>query len=222
MAMARAATEREAAGHRVLHLEVGQPSTGAPRLAIDAVTTALGRPLGYTDADGLAELRRRIARHYDEQHGVAVDHDRIVAVAGASAGFTLAFLAAFDAGARVGVVEPGYPCYRNTLLALDMEPVPIAVGPDTRWAPTPAMLDAVGPLDGLIVASSSNPTGTVLGPGTLDALIEHCRSRGIRLVADEIYHGITYGGITNGSGPAPTALGRTDDAIVVNSFSKYF
>lgn len=217
MAMGRAASAREAAGHRVLHLEIGQPSTGAPRLAVDAVTDALGRPLGYTDADGLVTLRRRIARHYLDQHGVAVDPDRIVAVAGASAGFTLAFLAAFDAGARVGVVEPGYPCYRNTLHALDMEPVPIAVDAETRWAPTPAMLDAAGPLDGLIVASPSNPTGTVLDVATLDDLIAHCDARGIRLVADEIYHGIAYG-----PDPAPTVLGRTTDAIVINSFSKYF
>ncbi|MEX2625331.1 MAG: aminotransferase class I/II-fold pyridoxal phosphate-dependent enzyme [Ilumatobacteraceae bacterium] len=217
MAMGRAASAREAAGHRVLHLEIGQPSTGAPRLAVDAVTAALGRPLGYTDADGLVTLRRRIARHHLDERGVTVDADRIVAVAGASAGFTLAFLAAFDAGARVGVVEPGYPCYRNTLHALDMEPVPIAVGADTRWAPTPAMLDAVGPLDGLIVASPSNPTGTILDAATLDELIAHCDARGIRLVADEIYHGITYGPV-----PAPTVLGRTTDAIVINSFSKYF
>ena len=217
MAMARAATDREAAGHRVLHLEVGQPATGAPRPALDAVAAALGRPLGYTDADGLTRLRHRIARHYDEQHGVRVDPDRVVAVAGASAGFTLAFLAAFDAGARVGIVEPGYPCYRNTLLALDMEPVPIAVGPETRWAPTPEMLDMVGPLDGLIVASPSNPTGTVLDTARLDELIEHCRTRGVRLVADEIYHGITYG-----ADPVPTTVGRAAEAVVINSFSKYF
>ena len=217
MAMSRDATRREADGHRVLHLEVGQPSTGAPRLAVDAVTAALGHPLGYTDADGLARLRRRIARHYADRHDVAVDPDHIVAVSGASAGFTLAFLAAFDAGARVGVLEPGYPCYRNALLALDMVPVPIPVGPATRWAPTAELLDAAGPLDGLVVASPSNPTGTVLDTRTLTDLTAYCSAGDITLVADEIYHGITYG-----PDPAPTVLSATDAAIVVNSFSKYF
>jgi aspartate/methionine/tyrosine aminotransferase len=217
MAMSREATLREADGHRVLHLEVGQPSTGAPRLAIDAVTAALDRPLGYTDADGLATLRRRITRHHLERHGVTVDADRVAAVAGASAGFTLAFLAAFDTGARVGVIEPGYPCYRNTLLALGMVPVPIAVGPDTRWAPTSELLEAAGPLDGLVVASPSNPTGTLLDSPTLAALVAHCETNDITLIADEIYHGITYG-----PDPAPTVLTHTDRAIVVNSFSKYY
>lgn len=217
MAMSREATRREAAGHRVLHLEVGQPSTGAPARAVDAVKRALARPLGYTNADGLPALRERIARYYGEQHDVAVDADHIVAVAGASAGFTLAFLAAFDAGARVGVVEPGYPCYRNTLLALDMEPVPIPVGPDTRWAPTPELLDAAGPLDGLVLASPSNPTGTVLDADTLARLTASCDARSIRLIADEIYHGITYG-----PEPAPTVLASTRTAVLVNSFSKYY
>ncbi|CAN5610793.1 aminotransferase class I/II-fold pyridoxal phosphate-dependent enzyme [soil metagenome] len=217
MAMSREATLREADGHRVLHLEVGQPSTGAPRLDVEAVSAALGRPLGYTDADGLATLRRRIARHHLERHQVSVDPDRVVAVAGASAGFTLGFLTAFDAGARVGVIEPGYPCYRNTLLALGMVPVPIAVGPDTRWAPTAELLDAAGPLDGLVVASPSNPTGTLLDTTTLAALVAHCETNGITLIADEIYHGITYG-----PDPAATVLSHTDRAIVVNSFSKYY
>lgn len=217
MAMSREATARESAGHRVLHLEVGQPSTGAPQLAVDAVTAALGSPLGYTDADGLAQLRRRIARHHLEQHGVSVAPDRILAVAGASAGFTLAFLAAFDRGARVGLLEPGYPCYRNTLTALDMVPVPIAVGPDTRWAPTTAALEAAGPLDGLVVASPSNPTGTMLDAPTLAVVATHCERNGITLVADEIYHGITYG-----ADPAPSVLPISDRAIVINSFSKYY
>jgi aspartate/methionine/tyrosine aminotransferase len=216
MAMSRLATEREARGLPVVHLEVGQPATGAPRAALDAVRAALDRPLGYTNAPGLAALRRRIAAHYDERHGVHVDADRVLVVAGASAGFTLAFLAAFEPGARVGVVEPGYPCYRNALLALDMEPVAIPVGPATRWSPTPELVDAAGPLDGLVVASPSNPTGTVLDATQLAALVAHAERRGIRVVADEIYHGITY------DWPAPTVLAATGEAIVVNSFSKYF
>jgi aspartate/methionine/tyrosine aminotransferase len=216
MAMSRAAVARAAAGHAIVHLEVGQPSTGAPRLAVDAVRDSLGRPLGYTNAPGLLTLQRRISRHYHDQHRLDIGTDRILVVAGASAGFTLAFLASFEPGARVGIVEPGYPCYRNTLLALDMQPVPIVVGPESRWAPTPAQLDEVGPLDGLVVASPSNPTGTVLAADVVADLVDWCDRNGARLVGDEIYHGITY------AGPAPTVLAATDRAIVVNSFSKYY
>jgi aspartate/methionine/tyrosine aminotransferase len=220
MAMSRAASELEAAGRAIVHLEVGQPATGASQRALDAVRAALDTPLGYTNAPGLPALRRRIARHYADTHGLEVDPERILAVAGASAGFTLAFVAAFDPGARVAVVEPGYPCYRNTLLALDLTPVPVPVGPETRWAPTPELLDAAvtagGPLDGVVIASPSNPTGTVLDAATLAALVAWCDRHGAHLIADEIYHGITYGD------PAPTALAATDRAVVVNSFSKYF
>lgn len=223
MAMSRLASERELQGHRVLHLEVGQPSTGAPAAARAAVTEALGRPdqtLGYTGATGLYSLRRRIAEQYHQDHALSVDPEQIMIVSGASAGFTLAFLAAFEPGARVGVLEPGYPCYRNTLWALDMEPVMIPVGPDTRWAPTPEILDQAarehGALDGLIIASPSNPTGTVLGAAALADIATYCSAKGIRLIADEIYHGITY------AGPAPSAVGLSADSVVINSFSKYY
>ncbi len=222
MAMARAASELEAEGRRVLHLEVGQPSTPAPGPARAAAITALGSgaALGYTNAAGLMSLRRRIARHYGEWYGVEVDPARVLVVGGASAGFTLAFAAAFDAGARVGVIEPGYPCYRNTLLALGAEPVAVPVGADTRWAPTPALLDAAvaagGPLAGLVVASPSNPTGTVLGQGALAEVVAWCAAHGVQLVADEIYHGLVF------DGRAETVLAATSDAVVVNSFSKYF
>jgi aspartate/methionine/tyrosine aminotransferase len=217
MAMARRASEREAMGHRVFHLEVGQPSTPAPASAIAAGVAAMtAQPLGYTNAPGLVGLRRRIVRHYAEWYGVDVPIERVMIVAGASAGFSLAFVACFDPGQRVGVLEPGYPCYRNTLLALGVEPVPIPVGPSTRWAPTIELLDAAGPLDGLIVASPSNPTGTVLAADTLSELAAYGRSRGVRIISDEIYHGITY------AGPAPTMLAHSTDAVVINSFSKYF
>jgi aspartate/methionine/tyrosine aminotransferase len=223
MAMSRLASERELAGHQVLHLEVGQPSTGAPQAAREAVTEALGRPditLGYTGATGLYALRRRIAEQYLTDHAVTVTPEQIMIVSGASAGFTLAFLAAFEPGARVGVLEPGYPCYRNTLWALDMTPVMIPVGPETRWAPTTEILDQVirdhGALDGLIIASPSNPTGTVLSATALQEITTYCSSAGIRLIADEIYHGITY------TGPAASAVGLSSTAIVINSFSKYY
>jgi aspartate/methionine/tyrosine aminotransferase len=221
MAMSRRASEREAHGHRVFHLEVGQPLTPAPQSAIRAGVEAMTHgPLGYTNAPGLVSLRRRIVQHYHEWYDVAIELDRVMIVAGASAGFSLAFLACFDAGQRVGILEPGYPCYRNALLALGVVPVPIPVGPETRWAPTEELLDEAQldglALDGLIVASPSNPTGTVLGAQTLQILSTYCSEHSIQLISDEIYHGITY------DGPAPTMLAGNRDAVVINSFSKYF
>lgn len=211
------ATEREDAGIEVLHLEVGQPSTPAPARARRAVVDQLDRSsLGYTNAPGLAALRDRVAQHYVDRYGVAVPSRRVMIVGGASAGFTLAFLASFDAGMRVGVVEPGYPCYRNTLTALGVTPVPIAVDESTRWSPTVELLDAYGPLDGLVVASPSNPTGTVLDVSRLTDIVDWCHRTRVQLIADEIYHGIVYGT------PAPSVLELTADAVVVNSFSKYF
>ncbi len=218
MAMGKLASEREAAGHSVLHLEVGQPGTPLPATAADAVAAALrnGHSLGYTNAPGLMSLRQRIAQHYAERYGVRVDAAEVLVVGGASAGFTLAFLAAFDEGARVGVVEPGYPCYRNALLAIGAQPVAIPVDHRTRWSPTAELLDEAGPLDGLVIASPSNPTGTVLSDQSLADVVQWCAANGTQLIADEIYHGITY------TGPAPTVLSHTTNAVVVNSFSKYF
>jgi aspartate/methionine/tyrosine aminotransferase len=222
MAMARAASELATQGRRIMHLEVGQPATPAPSAAREAAARAVLEPqtLGYTTAPGLPALRARIARHYGEWYGVDVDARNVMVVAGASAGFMLAYLACFDAGSRVGVLQPGYPPYRNALEALGMEPVAIPVDETTRWAPTPELLDAAqrthGPLDGLILASPSNPTGTVLDASTLGVLCDYCADHGIRLIADEIYHGITF------EGPAPTVLAHTRDAVLINSFSKYF
>lgn len=216
MAMNRRATALERAGRRIYHLHAGQPSSGAPQRALDEVQQALGEPLGYTDTRGLHRLREAIATRYGEWYGLDIHPDRISVVAGASAGFTLAFLAAFDTGARVGVIEPGYPCYRNGLVALDIEPVRIAVGPEHRWAPTPDLLDAAAPLDGLIIASPSNPTGTVLGTGDLRAIVDYCHANDITLITDEIYHGMTY------DEPATSALAMSDEVVVVNSFSKYY
>ena len=211
MAMSREAAGLEAAGQRILHLEVGQPATPLPRLAGDAVRAHLDDQLGYTNAAGLHSLRRRLAERYTD-----VATDRVLVVAGASAGFTLAFLSLFEPGSRVGVIEPGYPCYRNALIALGMEPVPIPVGPASRWAPTPADLDLAGHLDGLVLASPSNPTGTVLSADALVAITMACRERDVAVVADEIYHGIVDGP------PAAQVLDHHPDAVVVNSFSKYW
>jgi aspartate/methionine/tyrosine aminotransferase len=217
MEVLRAANARAAAGGSVLHLEIGQPSTPAPRPVLDAAKRAIdGDPLGYTEALGVPALRRRIAAHYRDFYGVAVDADRVVVTTGSSAGFLLGFLAAFDAGDRVAIASPGYPAYRNILTALGVEPVALPAGPAEHFQPTPALLEAAGRLDGLIVASPANPTGSMLSPAAFRALHAHCQARGIRFVSDEIYHGITYGET------AETAAAFADDALVINSFSKYF
>jgi aspartate/methionine/tyrosine aminotransferase len=218
MEVLRAANERAAAGERVLHLEVGQPDTGAPAAVIAAATAALqGHRLGYTEALGIPSLREAIAAHYRASYGLALDPGRVVVTTGSSGAFMLAFLAAFEAGDRVALAAPGYPAYRNILLALGIEPVEIPAGPESHFQPSPALLDAIaGPIDGLIIASPSNPAGSMLGRRELTALVEHCRRRGIRLISDEIYHGIVYAGET------VSAAGLDEAAIVVNSFSKYF
>jgi aspartate/methionine/tyrosine aminotransferase len=218
MDVMRAANDREAEGAAVLHLEVGQPSTAAPSKVREAAHAALTADLlGYTDALGLERLRRRIARHYGETYGVAIDWRRVVVTTGSSGAFVLAFLAAFDIGDRVVVTVPGYPAYRNILSALGTDVVLLPVGPDSHFQPTPALLDGLGSrLDGLIVASPANPTGSMLAREHLRDLVGYCRDRGIRLVSDEIYHGITF------TGPASTALAFDDQTIVVNSFSKYY
>ncbi|MFQ5619068.1 MAG: pyridoxal phosphate-dependent aminotransferase [Rhodospirillales bacterium] len=218
MDMLRAANERAAGGEDVLHLEVGQPGTGAPGPVLDAAKAALRTDtLGYTEALGLPALRRRLAGHYRDCYGVDVDAARVAVTTGSSGAFVVAFLCAFEAGDRVALASPGYPAYRNILKALDVEPVNVAVGPDTNFQPTPEVLDRVeGRLDGLIIASPSNPTGTMVHRDRLEALVQYCAAGGIRLISDEIYHGITYGA------RAETALAFTDDAIVVNSFSKYY
>ena len=217
MDVMRAANERAAAGEDIVHLEVGQPATPAPGAVLAAATAALrSDPLGYTDATGIADLRRRIARHYGELYGIDVDPGRIFVTTGSSGGFILAFLAAFDPGDRVALAEPGYPAYRNILTALGIEAVCIETGPETRFQPTPGLLEEQGRLDGLIVASPANPTGTMLDRDALGDLVDYCERNGIRLVSDEIYHGIVY------RGAADSALRFTDDAVIVNSFSKYF
>jgi aspartate/methionine/tyrosine aminotransferase len=217
MDVLRDANARQAAGESVLHLEVGQPGSPAPPAVREAAKQALDGPVGYTDALGIPPLRERIARHYQETYGVHVSPDRIAVTPGSSGGFLLSFLAAFDPGDRVALASPGYPAYRNILTALGLEPVLIETELEDRFQPTPAYLEALDrPVDGLIVASPSNPTGTMLRAAEFKALIAYCHDKGIRVVSDEIYHGITFGE------PATTALAITDQAIVVNSFSKYF
>lgn len=218
MDVMREANRREVAGQKVLHLEVGQPSTGAPegvlKVAQDKINTDR---LGYTDALGIPYLRTRIAQYYREKHGVNLNTDRIVVTTGSSGGFMLAFLSTFDVGDQVALTTPGYPAYRNILSALDIEIVEIPLTTENGYQITPALLDRIdAPIDGLIVASPANPTGTMLSAEQMRALTAYCDSRGIRLISDEIYHGITYG--MNGV----TAASFTDNAFVINSFSKYY
>src|SRR5579862_432957 len=213
----REAHAREAAGHSVIHLEVGQPGTPAPQAVLDAARRALDHDrLGYTDGVGIAPLREAIAGHYRDHYNVAVDPGEIVVTTGSSAAFQLAFLAAFEPGERVALAAPGYPAYRNILSALGLEPVLIEVGPNAHYQPNPELLAAAGQLAGLIVASPANPTGTMIAPADLARLAAWCHERGVRLVSDEIYHGITY------ESAPQTARAFGQEAIIVNSFSKYY
>ncbi len=217
MDVLRAANEREAGGADVIHLEVGQPGTPAPEPVLKAARRALkSARIGYTDALGIAPLRDAIAAHYQTQYGVPVDPAEVVVTTGSSAAFQLAFLAAFEPGDRVALTVPGYPAYRNILTALDIEPVLIAAGENAHYQPTPELLADVGRLDGLIVASPANPTGTMIHAVDLARLAEYCRERGIRLISDEIYHGITY------ETAAATARAYGTEAVIINSFSKYY
>jgi aspartate/methionine/tyrosine aminotransferase len=217
MDVMRAANAREAGGERVIHLEVGQPGTPAPEPVRDAARRALAdNKIGYTDAEGIVPLREAIAAHYRDGYGVAVDPAEIFVTTGSSAAFQLAFLAAFEPGDRVALAAPGYPAYRNILSALGLETVLIEVGENAHYQPNPELLASLPDLTGLIVASPANPTGTMIAPAELARLVEYCRERGIRLVSDEIYHGITY------EAAAQTARAFGRDAIVVNSFSKYY
>lgn len=218
MDVMRATFEREAAGETVLHMEVGQPGTGAPQGVLDSITTIMRDDrMGYTDAFGLMDLRLAIQAHYVNAYQVDVPVEQIVVTTGSSGAFILGFLAAFDPGDRVALASPGYPAYRNILTALGIEVVEILVGPETNFQPTTDLIDAVdGNLDGLIIASPSNPTGTMIGAADLKELYDYCATHQIRMVSDEIYHGITYGE------PAATVAKFGADAIIVNSFSKYF
>ena len=215
MDMVEEARRLEAAGRSIIHMEVGQPGTGAPAGAARALAAALDQPLGYTVSLGLPELRAGIAGLYRRWYGVDLNPERVVVTAGSSAAFILAFTALFDAGDRVGLGEPGYPSYRQILRALSLTPVGLPAALENRLQPVPADLEGVD-MQGLIVASPGNPSGTMLDHGHLKALIDHCDQRGISFVSDEIYHGLHYGD------RAVSALEITDNTYVINSFSKYF
>lgn len=219
MEVMRAAAEREAAGLEVLHMEVGQPSTGAPRGVAEAAAKALSGsdPLGYTTALGIPPLRAAIARWYKDRYKVSVPEQNVCVTTGSSGAFQLGFLAAFDVGDRVAMASPSYPAYRHTLTAIGAEPVELPTGPEHRFQPTVELLEKLDrPVQGLIVASPANPTGTMLSRQELTELSNWCDANGVRMVSDEIYHGLTYGT------EAVTAAEINPRALVINSFSKYF
>jgi aspartate/methionine/tyrosine aminotransferase len=215
-----AAAERQRSDGDLVNLSAGQPSAGAPAPVREAAKAALDSgPLGYSVALGIPELRTAIAGSYADRHGIAVDPSEVVLTTGSSGGFLLAFLARFDVGDRVAIASPGYPCYRNILSALGCEVVEMPCGPDTRFQPTAQMLAALDPpIQGVVVASPANPTGTVIPPEELAAIASWCENSGVRLISDEVYHGLVYEG-----SPATSCAWQTSrDAVVVNSFSKYF
>ncbi len=223
MEVIAAANARQAAlppgSPHVIRMEVGQPGTGAPQGAVAAAALALRGtdPLGYTEAFGRPSLRARLVQHYRDWYGLDVPAARIAVTMGASAAFPLAFLAAFDRGDRVALAAPFYPPYVNILVALGLEPVVIEAGPQSRYQPTIADLERLDPRpDGLIIASPCNPAGTMLTPDELAAIAVWCHANGVRLVSDEIYHGLHY------ARDIATAAAFSESAIVINSFSKYF
>jgi aspartate/methionine/tyrosine aminotransferase len=214
-----AAAALEAQGRSVVHMEVGQPARPAPATALRAAQAALGQRVGYTEALGIPSLRARIARHYADTYGLALDPARVVVTTGSSGGFILAFLAMFEPGDRVALANPGYPPYRHILTALGCEPVLIETSAATRWALSPEALIAAHrqkPLQGLLVASPANPTGTMMDAQSLARLISVAEAEGIKVISDEIYHGLDY------AFAAETAAKLSDRTLVINSFSKYF
>ncbi|MDQ0320346.1 aspartate/methionine/tyrosine aminotransferase [Pararhizobium capsulatum DSM 1112] len=216
------ATKRREAGYPVISMAVGQPSRPAPQAALEAARAALehGR-VGYTDALGTSSLRLAIAKHYVSRYGIEIEPRRIAVTTGSSAGFNLAFLALFDPGDCVAIARPGYPAYRNILAALGLEVIEVEADAESGFTLTPENLTAAErkagrSLKGVLLASPANPTGTVTGKARLKALADYCREREIAFISDEIYHGLTF------AGEETTALSVTDDAVIINSFSKYY
>jgi aspartate/methionine/tyrosine aminotransferase len=216
MDVMEAARRAEEAGRHIIHMEVGQPGTGAPKAALDRLKGDLdGGSLGYTVALGVPELRQRIARLYGDWHNVDMDPDRVVVTAGASGAFLLAFTALFDTGERVGLGAPCYPSYRQILKSFDVQAIDVPTKLENGFQPVPSDV-ADHDLNGLIVASPANPTGTMLSKGELAALSDACNARNAAFISDEIYHGLDFGK------QSATAAAVTDQVYVINSFSKYF
>jgi aspartate/methionine/tyrosine aminotransferase len=221
MDLLAAAQRRQLSHGDLVNFVAGQPSTGAPRAVREEAKRLLDEEtLGYTVATGVPGLREAVAAHHRRTSGIEVSLDDVVITTGSSGGFLLAFLAAFEPGDRVVMARPGYPCYRNVLTALGCEVVEIDCGPETRFQPTVEQLDGLeGPVAGLVIASPANPTGTMLLPEDLDAIARWCEDHSVRLVSDEIYHGITYG---DAGAHHRSAWHTSRTGVVFGSFSKYF
>jgi aspartate/methionine/tyrosine aminotransferase len=215
ISVSRLAHELKGQGRSVIHMEFGQPSTGAPARAIAAAHQVLDTdPMGYWEN---TKLKARIARHYDETYGVLIQPEQLILTCGASPALVMALASTFSPGDRIAVARPGYVAYRNVVRALHMEPLEIACGPESRFQLTAAALAALDPAPaGVIIASPANPTGTIIPAPELEAIANVCRSLGIRIISDEIYHGLSY------VEPAHSVLQHEGDALVINSFSKYF
>lgn len=215
ISISRLAHQLGASGRDIIHMEFGQPSTGAPKAAIEVAHRILDTdPMGYWENPG---LKARIAQHYADAFGVMVDPEQVLLTCGASPALVMALSCLFAPGARVAIARPGYVAYRNTLKAMYLEPVELPCGPEERFQITArALAEMPDAPDGLIVASPANPTGTIIPDDELAEIAEVCRKRGIRIVSDEIYHGLSYGA------PAGSMLAHAPDALIVNSFSKYF
>lgn len=220
MDVLRRANAAEREGKDVIHMEVGQPAASAPSIVIDEAQKWLAKGrLGYTDALGLDDLRKRIAAHYLEKYAVDIDPHRVAVTTGSSGGFNLAFLAAFDVGDKIGLPSPGYPAYRNILAALGLEVIEIETTAEDRWTLSERALREAHTqhgLKGVLVASPANPSGTMLTSDMLKRVCITCKELDIRFISDEIYHGLVF------EGEEETALRYSDEVIVVNSFSKYF
>lgn len=219
MELTKLANQKRDAGFDVISMCLGQPADGAPAAVRQAAAAALesGSPLGYTDANGIPLLRAAIADHYRASYGVDIDPGRVVVTTGSSAAFTAIILACFEAGDTVAMARPGYPAYRNVLGSLGCRVLDLDCGPETRFQPTVAMLDALPtPPAGLIIASPSNPTGTIIQPDELAAITQWCVANGVQLISDEIYHGVSFGV------PTASAVETSEQAVAVGSFSKYY
>jgi aspartate/methionine/tyrosine aminotransferase len=215
IAISRIAHQMAGEGRSIIHMEFGQPSTGAPAQAIAEAHHILDHDgMGYWES---MALKQRIARHYHESYGIAVDAEQVILTCGASPAFVLALSCLFAPGARVALARPGYVAYRNVLKAMHMEPVELACGPEERFQLTAEAIARLDPApDGIIIASPANPTGTIIAPDALAAIVDVCRARGIRILSDEIYHGLSY------TEPARCLLQDDPSALIVNSFSKYY
>ncbi len=218
MEVLEAANKAEKSGRSIIHMEVGEPVTGVPKMAKEfAIKTLTDTHLGYTETLGIPGLRQKVANLYSHRHQIDLSPDRVVITTGSSGGFILAFLAAFDAGDRVVLSSPSYPAYRNILTAMDIEPIVLPSDSETQCQLSPKLLDSIdGQIDGVLVASPANPTGSMLSADELRQLIDYCDDRQIRFISDEIYHGITY------EKEAETALKYKDEVIIISGFSKYF